>query len=527
MAEEIDPVNQRVAELLSFGVPEQDIVSHLSKSKDESHKLWVQKWKSSQTAERAAERIPPTEQPVATELQKLQKLAEENPITAAGLATAVTAAAGLGTYAIKSRMDTAAKIREAKALAKLEPSEAVKIQREQLDLAKQKFQAEQDKLIKFENNKAIVATRPNPLAASFEEKFKIPFAEAERLSKGKITNAADAEIIGNALTKGQGFSVNPMPGAVSNQPAGIPGAVNPMNELTVQPPTPQMIQPKPPAGAVVPQAPTAVGTLAAGGTPTQIATQTAAQTIDDVNQHPAVLLSRQMAAEAEAIRNGAVDLTSQRAHSNAINQEVDIAMSNLRNLVDKGLASDSDIIQAQDIIKKSGSKLEAVNNVTRFLKDIEGSNRPVFAGVAPPTELRTGTGKPAFAGQGPAAEIRTKGKKAGEPMLRNNYAKIEDVPAGYAFVPSAQHIDTSRTNIGQAEYTKAYTNRPFPVSNELAVQESNDINRLLGRPTRAEAKAAGIALPPQTPGITKHVLESKGTPLWAQKPQKSAAYWVL
>ena len=142
------------------------------------------------------------------------------------------------------------------------------------------------------------------------------------------------------------------------------------------------------------------------------------------------------------------------------------------------------------------------------------------APIAPPQELLTGTGKPAYAGQGPAAEIRTKGKKSGEPMLRNNYAKIEDVPAGYAFVPGAQHIDTSRTNIGQTEYTKAYTSRPFPASNELAVQESNDINRLLGRPTRAEAKAAGLTLPPQTPGITKHVLESKGTPFMGTKAAK-------
>jgi hypothetical protein len=140
--------------------------------------------------------------------------------------------------------------------------------------------------------------------------------------------------------------------------------------------------------------------------------------------------------------------------------------------------------------------------------------------VPPPQELRTGTGKPAFAGQGPATEIRAKGKKAGEPMLRNNYARVEDVPAGYAFVPGAQHIDTSRTNIGQTEYTKAYTNRPFPSTNELAVQESNEINRLLGRPTRAEAKAAGITLPPQTPGITKHVLESKGTPFMGTKAAK-------
>ncbi len=138
----------------------------------------------------------------------------------------------------------------------------------------------------------------------------------------------------------------------------------------------------------------------------------------------------------------------------------------------------------------------------------------------PPEELRTGTGKPAFAGQGPAAEVRTKGKLAGEPMLRNSYAKIEDVPAGYAFVPNAQNIDTARTNIGQTEYTKAYSQRPFPLTNEAAMLESSEINRMLGRPTRAEAKAAGITLPPQTPGITKPVLESKASPFMGTKAAK-------
>ena len=138
----------------------------------------------------------------------------------------------------------------------------------------------------------------------------------------------------------------------------------------------------------------------------------------------------------------------------------------------------------------------------------------------PPEELRTGTGKPAFPGQGPAVEVRKKGKLAGEPMLRNSYARIEDVPAGYAFVPGAQNIDTSRANIGQAEYTKAYSQRPFPLTSEAAVLESSEINRILGRPTRPEAKAAGITLPPQTPGVTKAVLESKASPFMGTKAAK-------
>jgi hypothetical protein len=119
--------------------------------------------------------------------------------------------------------------------------------------------------------------------------------------------------------------------------------------------------------------------------------------------------------------------------------------------------------------------------------------------VAPPQELLTGTGKPAFAGMGPEAALN----KKGEPKLKVDYASVADVPAGYAFVPGAQYIDTPRQNLGQAEYTKAYTDRLFPLTNEQAIQESKDINKLLGRATRAEAKAAGLPPAELTPGITK------------------------
>lgn len=121
------------------------------------------------------------------------------------------------------------------------------------------------------------------------------------------------------------------------------------------------------------------------------------------------------------------------------------------------------------------------------------------APVAPPQELRTGTGKPAFAGMGPEAALN----KSGQPKLKPEYPGMEAVPRGMAFVPGAQYIDTPRQNIGQAEYTKAYTDRPFPLTNEQAIQESKDINRLLGRATRAEAAAAGLAPAEITPGITK------------------------
>jgi hypothetical protein len=93
--------------------------------------------------------------------------------------------------------------------------------------------------------------------------------------------------------------------------------------------------------------------------------------------------------------------------------------------------------------------------------------------------------------------------KKGEPKFKPEYADINQVPRGFAFVPSAQYIDTPRQNIGQAEYTKAYTDRPFPLTNEQAIQESKDINKLLGRATRAETIAAGLPPAQLTPGVTK------------------------
>jgi hypothetical protein len=139
------------------------------------------------------------------------------------------------------------------------------------------------------------------------------------------------------------------------------------------------------------------------------------------------------------------------------------------------------------------------DTVKEMIQETPNQPAPQAAPVAPPQELRTGTGKPAFAGMGPEAALN----KKGEPKLKVDYASVADVPAGYAFVPGAQYIDTPRQNVGQAEYTKAYTNRPFPLTNDLAIQESKDINKLLGRATRAENIAAGLPPAELTPGITK------------------------
>jgi hypothetical protein len=126
--------------------------------------------------------------------------------------------------------------------------------------------------------------------------------------------------------------------------------------------------------------------------------------------------------------------------------------------------------------------------------------------VAPPGELRTGTGKPAFAGEGPAPKIS---KRTGQPQFKSEYPSMQAVPAGYAVVPNAQYIDALRQDLGQAEYTKAFTGRDFPTDYEQAVATGKDINRSLGRATREEAKAAGLPYGEITPGIAQRTTSGK------------------
>jgi len=131
--------------------------------------------------------------------------------------------------------------------------------------------------------------------------------------------------------------------------------------------------------------------------------------------------------------------------------------------------------------------------------------------VAPPQELRTGTGKPAFAGMAPPPKVREKGKMAGKPIFRNEYARPEDVPAGYAFVPGAQVIDPARQDMGQSIFTKTYMAQDYPLTDKMAREQASEVNRMLGRPTRAELKASGLEAAPNTPGITQYINQPKGS----------------
>jgi hypothetical protein len=111
----------------------------------------------------------------------------------------------------------------------------------------------------------------------------------------------------------------------------------------------------------------------------------------------------------------------------------------------------------------------------------------------------TGSGMPAYQGEG--------GDKA---KMRKEFSTIKDVPSGYVFVPNGQSMDIVRNAVGQEQYTKNLKETGgYPVSTDKAYQQSREINKLVGRPPRAEAIEKGLSLGETTKGITKAVAGSK------------------
>jgi hypothetical protein len=150
--------------------------------------------------------------------------------------------------------------------------------------------------------------------------------------------------------------------------------------------------------------------------------------------------------------------------------------------------------------------IETGGDVGQALKTDVAKMVDQAAAVPPPAELRTGTGKIAYAGTGPAPTISN---RTGQPQFKKEYPSLADVPQGYALVPGAQYIDPLRQDLGQTEYTKAFTGRDFPLTDAEARAQAKEINRSLGRATREEAKAAGLPYGEITPGITKRTTENK------------------
>ncbi len=302
-----DDLQQKIAAALEQKIPMADIAAHLASHENPEYSAYGKSFIESQAAP-ATKRSDYQEEKknLMGTITPMLNLINENPKEALA---AGAAAIGIP-YAIKTK-NAIEDRRMKKELhqSEIKKNEAyaqqVKLQEQKLVPSTELSHADIANMVKTERN---VTGKPNPLAASFEEKFKMPLAEAEQLSNGKITNAIDAEIVGNSLTKGRGFSVNPIPGTVSNQPAGVPGAANPMDKLTQQPPAPQLIQPKPPVAPVnaappaPPAAPTSVSdAVATGQNPTQALNESLAKDIDAATPKPAAGVAPSSAIKVEGL----------------------------------------------------------------------------------------------------------------------------------------------------------------------------------------------------------------------------------
>lgn len=150
------------------------------------------------------------------------------------------------------------------------------------------------------------------------------------------------------------------------------------------------------------------------------------------------------------------------------------------------------------------NKSVAIPEKKAVAKDVAAAEKAMAQGVEkglPPPTLTTGTGKPAYPG------------KSDTTKFKSSYATPDAVPKGYAFVPNAQYIDPLRVNLGQETYTSEFKTRDFPTtykgSPTSAIEVSNEINRGLNRPTRAQLIEQGAKLPENVKGITKEVSKSK------------------
>jgi hypothetical protein len=139
------------------------------------------------------------------------------------------------------------------------------------------------------------------------------------------------------------------------------------------------------------------------------------------------------------------------------------------------------------------------NTLKNEMADIRKTGINPFEGA---TELKTGTGKAAFEGLNP------------EGKMRSTYPSIKDVPQGKAFIPNAQYIDVLRNDLGQPTYTQSFTGRDFPTEYKGSIETGKEINRALGRETRAQLEAKGVPheqMPKPTPGILERVGGPKGS----------------
>lgn len=223
------------------------------------------------------------------------------------------------------------------------------------------------------------------------------------------------------------------------------------------------------------------------------------------------------AKEARAAELHANRLAADAKRAEASNQKRQGQVKSNISAQDQSILADNAEAKARAAVVASGQpKPPTASPIGGTAMPIQGAATPP-AGTPPPKAVTpsvatpeleaklgaptatTGSGMPAYQGEG--------GDKA---KMRKEFSTIKDVPSGYVFVPNGQNMDIVRNAVGQEQYTgKLKESGGLPTSTEQAYQQSRDINKAAGRPSREEAKAKGLPLGETTKGITKAVAGSK------------------
>ena len=185
-----DDLQQKIAAALEQKIPMADIAAHLASHENPEYSAYGKSFLESQAAPatRRSDYQEEKKNLVGT-ITPMLDLINENPKEAL--------AAGVAAIGIPYAIKTKNAIEDRRMKKELHQSEIkkneayaqqVKLQEQKLIPSTELSHADIANMVKTERN---VTGKPNPLAASFEEKFKMPLAEAEQLSGGKITNPVD------------------------------------------------------------------------------------------------------------------------------------------------------------------------------------------------------------------------------------------------------------------------------------------------------------------------------------------------
>ena len=212
---EIQQANQQIAEALSYGANEEDIYNHLRQSGEPHHMEIVRRYDIAEGMKRAA--ALNGQQPESEDQNQLSKVSQwviNHPIESAVGTAALGSAAYLGK---KVLLDPIIEARKAAAIAKAQAeapmSAAVEIQARQLDLAEQKFQADQAAAQQAKQDLAQPTTpaeRPKTELELIAEEHARVKLEADKAKMAREAELHQAKLEGLArkaaaeLQKGQG-----------------------------------------------------------------------------------------------------------------------------------------------------------------------------------------------------------------------------------------------------------------------------------------------------------------------------------